>query len=649
MLNQIELNNTNKKLNIKIYPSEGKMIELGENDIVNSKSVSISYKCGSDSDFAFASVYSAECTFSFRTEIDRYALYDARVEVFCSNGTEHVRKGVYHISEAIRQNRYVSIKAYDDMLLLDEDVDEAITGTVYEILSHISNRFGIELGMQESDVNELPNAGYIYSVSQDIIDTWRDVLHYLAAVTCTFAVFDGDGKLRLCRYHEETDKEFDKNDRSNPSISDYEVSYDGIRARFIQNGVYKEYSVSETEVPGRFYDAGDIPIVRLTEEQQQQIILNMLVEVLKIKYVPVSMKIRFNPFLELGDKIAIRSAGQTGDSVYSYVMNLKWSFRGLTQIKSVGNNPKLSGVKDKSEKRLSNLEGSISAKDVVVHSYTNIKKYIVSETEIEVININYSAVEDTNPIFVATVPVTLDLDGNVIIRYYLDGVLNIDDTLIKYFPRGQHFVTISNNFKISANERKTLAVTICTQSFESDTRKQEAKIASIIKYIESGKYQEQSANKNVPKVQIEKYGIKAVLFAQGLAGTKSWDGTIYFDESFDYISLFNMNMKKFGAEIDVQAALPKKNELSEAFGAITLGMMEMDGFSYEFSGRKIVKNAVIDTAKKASYVFDRTYVEAESDFRQRTSYRHTGGYTGNIASVTVDNTGFETVTEVKAE
>lgn len=537
MLNQIDINNENKKLNIKIYPVEGKMIELGEKDIINSQSVCISYKCGSDSDFAFASVYTAECTFSFKTDADRYALYNAMVEVFCGNGKEFFRKGVYYISEAERRNQYVSVKAYDRMLLLDEDVDEEIVGTVYEILCHLSNRFGLELGMSENFVKSLPNAEFLYSVASDLIDTWRDVLHYLAAVTCTFAAFDGNGRLCLCRYHENTDKEFNKNSRSSLSVSDYEVSYDSICARFVLNGTYKQYSASEAESPKRIYDAGDIPIVRLTQEHQQQIILNMLAEIQKIHYVPVSMKIRFNPFLELGDKVTVKGVGKTGDSVSSYIMNLKWSFRGLTQIKSVGKNPKLSTVKDKNEKKLSNLEGSIQAKDVTVHSYTNIKRYAILGGETEIITISFSAVEDTNPIFVATIPFEMDTDGNIVLKYYLDGVLNAEDTLVSYLQRGQQFVTVTNNLKIDGNTRKTLTLTMSTQSFDSDIRKQQAQISSVVEYIKSGQYREQAISGTVPKAQIQKYGIKAALFAQGLAAKDRWDGTIIMNDDTPYLKV----------------------------------------------------------------------------------------------------------------
>lgn len=542
MIEQININNSNKRLKVKIYPPEGEMIELLEKDIVNSQSVSISYKCGSDSDFAFASVYAAECTFSFKTDIDRYALYDARIEVFCGNGTDSFGKGVYYISEAVRQNDYVSIKAYDQMLFLDRDVDEEIVGTVYEIMGHLSDRFGLELGMSESYVKSLPNAEFLYSVSSDIIDSWRDVLHYLAAVTCTFAVFDGNGKLCLCRYHEDSDKEFDKNGRSKPSVSDYEVSYDGIRARFVLNGTYTQYSASEAENPKRIYDAGDIPIVRLTKEHQQQIISNMLTEILKIRYVPVSMKIRFDPFLELGDKVTITDVGKTKDCVSSYVMNLKWSFRGLTQVKSVGENPKLATVKDKNERRLNSLEGSIQAKNVTVHSYTNIKNYVVLSGETEIIAISFSAVEDTNPVFIATIPFTMDTDGNVLIRYYIDGVLKADDTLVSYCQRGRQFLTVTNNFKIDGNTRKTLTLTMSTQSFDSDIKKHEAQIASIMKYIKTGKYQEQAVIEIIPKVQIQKYGIKAALFAQGLAPKDRWDGTIIMNENEPYINVLPLGI-----------------------------------------------------------------------------------------------------------
>lgn len=614
MIEQLNVNNSNKKLNIKIYPVEADVIELTEADILNSNSVSINYKCGSDSDFSFASVYAAECTFSFKSDVDRYTLYDARVDVFCGNGTDYIGKGVYYISEATRQNNYVSIKAYDRMLLLDVDVDVVITGTVFDIMSHLSDKFGIELGMSEEEINSLPNAGYIYSISADIIGTWRDALYYLSAVTCTFAMFDGEGKLQLRKFHEDTDMEFDRCDRSNPSVSDYETSYDGVKARFVLNGVYKQYVASDVDSPQRIYDAGDIPIVRLTENQQQQILSNMLAEVLKINYVPVSMKIRFNPFIELGDRIVIHDANRMEDSVYSYVMSLTWSFRGLTQIKSVGNNPKLSNVKNSSEKKLSDLEGTISTKNVIVHSYTNIKQYTIKETETEIININYSAEEDTSPIFIATIPIILNLDGNVILKYYIDGVLNEDDVIKKYLSRGQHFVTISNNFKIDKDARRTLSITMCTQYFESDLRIQEAKINSMLSYIESGQYIESDINNSAPIGQIQKYGIKAILFAQGITGTEEWDGTINISETFSAINISVMPVSGFSVDLVAEKQTPHNNVITEVFGAVPITTIGIVGFNDFVEGAAVVTHHIISTQRKDNYIYDEEFVEAESVF-----------------------------------
>lgn len=74
------------------------------------------------------------------------------------------------------------------------------------------------------------------------------------------------------------------------------------------------------------------------------------------------------------------------------------------------------------------------------------------------------------------------------------------------------------------------------QSFDSDIKKHETQIASIMKYIKTGKYQEQAVIEIIPKVQIQKYGIKAALFAQGLAPKDRWDGTIIMNENAPYIN-----------------------------------------------------------------------------------------------------------------
>ena len=553
MIENKDINNSNKQLHIQIETLAAGTLTLTQADIQNSNSVSINNKAVSGSEFEFGAVYAAECTFSFLSDVDRYMLYNATVTVQCSNGTDTVDKGVYYISEAVRNGSYITITAYDGMPFLDVNVKDNTYGNVWTLLNYAAENCDVAIAQTEEEINALPNAGYSYALLSDEVETYRDLVSYLAKVTCTFAIFDAQGKLRLCPFHTAptVDLVLDKSQRIKPEVSDYEIYFTSVRARFVVSDAYQEYIEKQDEDTTYCHDFGDIPIVHVPEEQQQEIMKTLLAQAVKIRYVPVSVKIRFNPFIELGDRVELPDTNNKGDKVYSYVMEYTWSFRGQTRISSVGSNPRLANPKTKQDKQLSSLENSLSAKNMIVRSFTNAKEITLGSTEKVLISMNYSAVQDAHPIFLATIPFTIDRDGYVVFRYYLDGAVMEEDTIRQYVERGEHFATLTNNFLIEKDKRATVSLRACTEYFESDRRKQDAQILSILDYVKnqsiktdtSGnaaltvKYQDTDIDTTIPNATIAKAAIKAVLFGQGMAGQGKWDGTLNVAEDFTAIRI----------------------------------------------------------------------------------------------------------------
>ena len=568
------------------------------------------------------------------------------------NGTDTVDKGVFYITDAVRSGSYISITAYDGMLFLDKEITESIIGDVFSLLSYTSEKCGIELAQTQEEIAALPNAKHAYECQSDVVSTYRDLVYYLAKLTCTFATFDGTGKLKLCQYHTENDLTIDKNGRSKQEISDYEVYYEAVAARFVVKDVYELYSAKSHDEAVRWYDFGDIPIVSLSETVHEEIITNMLAEILKIRYVPASVNIRFNPFIELGDRIELLNTNNKGDVVNSYVMSYEWSFRGSTKIKSVGSNPYLSGAQTKEEKQIKSMEKSITTKNVILHSYTNTSEITLGSDEKDIISINYSAVDDAHPLFIATIPFCMDLDGYVVFRYYLDGVLIETDTIRQYVARGEHFATISNNLVIEKNARNTLKVTACTEYFESDVRQQAAKILSFENYISTGTYKELELDTTISSATIAKDSIKAVLFAQGLAGTASWEGTINIVEEMTAVILNNaLSVIPMNDSVSVNTQVPDGASITEEFRAVTFeNFITVRGLVDEIAVNSVVVLCSIDTTKQANYTFDRDYVTVEGAYSLTTSYTYysteesiDSGYMCSVKIVTNDKASVESV------
>ena len=61
----------------------GTAINLNDSDIIKD-SVYITNQCTNNNEFEFGCVYSAECGITIKSAIDRYKLYDAKMELYWS-------------------------------------------------------------------------------------------------------------------------------------------------------------------------------------------------------------------------------------------------------------------------------------------------------------------------------------------------------------------------------------------------------------------------------------------------------------------------------------------------------------------------------------------------------------------------------------
>lgn len=152
-----------------------------------------------------------------------------------------------------------------------------------------------------------------------------------------------------------------------------------------------------------------------------------------------------------------------------------------------------------------------------------------------------------------------------------------DDILRQYVSRGDHFVTLSNNMTAEKDTRHTLTVKACTEYMESDSRQQAAKITSFERYITTGKYVAQAIDTTIPRATIAKSTIRAVLYAQGMAGTDEWDGTINISEYVTPMDLPRMQLSGFAIDA-VLAEVPRTDKaIPESIAAWSLTHLPIVG------------------------------------------------------------------------
>lgn len=588
----------------------GTVKRITDGDIV-SGSLSITNQCVSSDAFQFGAVVSAEMGIALKTGMDRYTLYDSEISLsyhlLVADGEyEEVPLGVFYTNEPNRSGRNITIKALDSMTKLDAELAEGAIGTPFELLSLIADRCGVVLGQTLEQIRAMPNGEVLLSVGVDRVGTYRDLLSYLAMLLCGFGMFDRVGKLVVRQYGKEPVKTIQAKNRKSGAFSDFTTYYYGLTAQFVNEGVYASYTrTNEEHTGGLLYSMGGIPIVQGTEENNKQVLDAVYDNLMGIEYVPCSVTVSGDAALDLGDMVI--NVMQDGSTVTSLVTYYNWKYRGNETLKSAGTNPRIKSIKDKTDKQLANLEANISTKDVVNYSYTNAKKFTFSENDTEIIIINYATVAESKPIFIAVVPVEMDLDGIVEFNYYLDGVLMKENALSKYFDRGKHFITLMIYMTDAANARHKLSVMAKTAYYESDARRQEAELRSLKNFMDAVKkqngkivnaladeeailpiktlepdipYEEAVIDKTIPTAVIEIQAIKAVLYAQGLSSTGKWDGTINISEEFGTESLIlsRLQVSDFITEVRTDDSVPVPGMIAERFYSIPIPTMQVDGF-----------------------------------------------------------------------
>lgn len=636
----------------------GESYDLTDDDIIPG-SLGKNNKCVNGSSFELGSVFQGELNVTLKKTFDRYKLMDAAItfterRLLKDGKEEDVKIGTFYIADAEHSKKLTTIKAVDSMGKLDIDVIDDMVGTPYDLLSMMAEKCGVELAQTEEEIAGLPNGQQLFSVYQDTTETYRDMAAYLGMVTGTFATFNVDDKLEMKSYALQDCLEVPagKRDSGSTAIADYITYYRGIQARFIAEENYAPYAYEDPEIAnGLILDLGDVPIVRGLPETKHDI-LQALFEIIKqIRYTPAEFDlVTSDAALELGDRIGIG-----GENVSTYITSYDWTYHGTEKLKGVGDNPRLKAAKDKTSKQMGSLEEKVNGKEIILHTYTNAADYTLKAEEKEIISFNYAAVADTRPLFIATIPFTAALDGRMIFRYYIDGVILPDDTVMEYVLQGEHFATLSNNMSIEKDTRRTLTVTACIEYVDSEIRQQAAAIESIEAYLttaeEGAEYVREPADPTPPTAEIKKGTIRAVLYAQGLSGAIEWDGTLNLVDEIPLLDPGDTPLLPFTADQSIGQQVPQKSSITEQFGLITEGISLL-GFEAVTEFNDVYTNYTFSAEKAQKYAYNSTYVDTSGSFRMRKEYQFAGRMEeideGSLCAAETDTEQFTVVLDIEA-
>lgn len=595
--------------------TNGTTIELTDNKVFE-RTLELVHDIVTGEEIEFGSAMLKQLSFSLRTHQDRYVFYDAKITpvygVKTGDGTwAEVPLGVFRVAEAERGGSYVQMVAYDDLLKFDLEYDgHVMTGTDFEVLTEICDTCKVPLGLSAENLALFPNGGgSVYIDDKTGCRTYRDCLKVIAQKLAALVTTDRFGNLILRRYGKEVSGTLARSNRFKTTIADFLCRYAGVTVVAGE----KKYSSYDTSIDsGLELILQDAPAWDYgTEEALQAQTDALMAELAVIPYTPSKLTISNDPAIDCGDMLALETESGT---VNTLVTGFTWRYRARMEIDSTGANPYLKAVKPQKSLIIRELEKQTEYNKLIFYSFSNPTERVISGTEVEQLaTVTFVTVEDTSAMFLAQLPLTVDIadvvteteeqkevtvtdaagnpasildpEGNpltlmvaakntdtkpgtvdVEIFYYLDGSLQ-EYTLVERLTNGPHILGLFYPFSgLKGNQNFTWDVRIRASS---------------------------------GSVTVAKNALKATVTGQGLAATTVWDGTLTFEEVVPAISLrSSLTLVKAVEEVSTQTQVPTPADFVERVAAISLrSRMTLGTLSERVSTTEIRQKKTIDTAE----------------------------------------------------
>ena len=522
-LTEIAKNNPTTRITGTLTLTSGNEVSITNDTIA--KAPTIRNQCVNNSELKLGQAYQAQLDISIYSDINRYSVYGARIELSfelkIGSSWEEVPLGVFIVSECNRtSNNVLQITAVDEMDKLDKKyTGEALSGHPYSILSYIASNHGLPLAQTEEEIEALPNGSRVFGMSDKYrSDTWRDVVGDIAAVLAGNAVIDREGKLFIQSFATSVTRTIPASARSRETISDYLVAYSSVSC--IKDGeVFSVGMDSDQDITlddNDFLQSGSADGVSIT-------LTNILNAISPLVYTPSDISWYGDPSLDLGDLIEATGAAAAASTMIP-LQKYKWTWRGNHQIVAVGKNPNLGEVKSQTDKKISNLVQNTVENEVTYYQYTNIEAITFgSEQEVKLAELRFvSAQKTTVKIlheFIFDMLSDLALDGSYELHYYLD------DQLLPYKPY-ERVGTISGLVQGSATD-----ISITRDFFY------------ILKDVDPNiphTWEVKIITHNIDSTTIDATHARVVLEGQRLYGETYFDGLIEAEDLLSVVPIGNL-------------------------------------------------------------------------------------------------------------
>lgn len=539
-------------------------------------SFSITNQCVDNDEILLGAAYIGELQATFQNiNINRYewvgkVITPIHTRIFPDGTSESVPLGVFTVAEAVWSAEGIAVRAYDNMSKLDKTADfSATTGTPYSILQNISLLSGVTLGMTQAEVEALPNGTEMIGLWADNdIETYRDMVYWLAQMLASIVLIDRQGRLYLRTYGmNPVDEVTEQNRFMDANFSDYESRYSGVSIVDMQSETTRYYG-TEPDIY-LTYNLGANPFMQYgtlsTRERMVRAVLNALASV---AYVPFQVTMLGDPAYDLGDVLTL--SGGLGDGSKHFVIQ-KYSYKlhNNYEAEGVGKNPDVANAKSKSDKQISALLNNTKQNEIQYYFYTNSERIVVGDGQTRnIIDVRFSSLKATVVMFHAEVLLEADTTVNGIeyndligtVTYYINGDEVLTRHPIETWVDGEHILHLMYHINIG-----------------------DAQLCRFVATL--------TANGGDITIPID--GIEAVVSGQGLAAVGEWDGYLDLEDIVDELVISSMTIERdIEEEVSISQDVPYRLTLIDTVNDMTIQGMTLEGFTEEL---------VIDKRMMSSY------------------------------------------------
>lgn len=519
---------------------------LTDDDIVKG-SLQINWRACNNKDFGLGSCYASSLSFSSFVSVipeieGQYITISAVVFYKVGNTEQEIPLGIFRCDSPSVFSMTTSYECTDFMLAFDQAIESRFSGTVYNVLTFICNRCGMELANSAQNIAGMINGTQTIVIDPERIVTYRDALSYIATILGGYCIIDRRGYLSVRHFHSSSDLFIPRHRRENTTFAGYKTIVNGVKCRFLADQNFYPYEIIDSTREGITIDLGDIPIINDTERVKNEILQRIYNLLITYEFYPCEINMVGDPSIEAGDMITTQN--REGYNRNLILTSVSYSWRASSNITSEGGNPKAKAVSSPTKKNSVTQDQIAKQSKVVTATYVNANTIAVGESsQANLIDLRFSTMKDLTAVFGAEIPVYSDGDGYIEISYVDAGVTG--DVVKARVHEGYNLITLVNHLYYDANRIVLLQLKAQTEALTSEG--------------------------TAPEVTISQDTIRSYIFAQGLETEEPWDGIITISENIEYIET-HLDLYGITDGCTVSLYSPIDDSISEFVTALTAGV-----------------------------------------------------------------------------